>query len=316
MKIDVLIPTYNRSVALIKNLEILKEIIAHVAGADVGIIISDNASTDDTVESVDRYIRSHPKLPIKIYHNDKNNGLTTNVISCVSYSTADYIMLLGDDDFINFNYLQNAINALNTDTGINCILPSFEAISEDGERLGFGRDLNMQKKLFSPGIQNIIDNSVRAHQISGIILKRKGLYDALLTRNITNLYPQIYMVAYSCLNGKCLHLPEWPVLVTQTNNKVWRYDDVGLLIDIFQNISRLGIADSEQYTVERTFLKVQSWRFLKYWKHPIKELYVIYKISSSKNTSRKGYFLHPFYMTYVWLKNIREAIFIKVRRIL
>lgn len=212
-------------------------------------------------------------------------------------------------------YLQNAINALNTDADIKCILPSYEAISEDGRKLGFGRDLNMHQKIYASGIKSIIDNSIRAHQISGIILKRKGLYDALLTRKITNLYPQIYMVAHSCLRGKCLHLPEWPVLVTQTNNKAWRYDDVGLLIDIFENISKLGIADSDQYDVERSFLKAQSWRFLKYWKHPIKELYVIYKISSSKNTSRKGYFLHPFYMTFVWLKNIKNAVFRKVRKL-
>lgn len=301
ISIDILIPTYNRAKPLLKNLLYLKRDLERVTNASFNILISDNASSDDTITIVESFIKENPNIKTILFKNYKNLGATRNIISLIQKSTADYIFLTGDDDFTNYEYLQDAVNALNADPEIACILPAFEAISETGERLGYGRDLGEHRHLYDAGIENMITNTPRAHQISGILVKRKGLLEEMLANNITNLYPQMYAVAHSCLIGKCLHIPEYPILVTQTNNKAWSYDKVGLLNDIFQNYAALNIKDSWRFKAEKKFILSNRWRFLRHWNNPFKQLDVIFSISFGLHTSKRGHFIYPFLLTYCWL---------------
>lgn len=299
--LDILIPTYNRASFLLSNLEKLRDIINQVSEVEIGIIVSDNASTDSTVDLVNSFISKNKTLKITLHTQPINEGYSKNLIKLVSYSQADYIMTLGDDDYVDIQYIHGAIQSIQRDSEITCILPSFQAISENGQLLGFGRDLGKRPKLYEPGIDSIKENCARAHQISGIILKRSGLDKALHIHKITNLYPQIYMAGWACIQGKCLHLPQWPILVTQTDKKDWRYDEVGLLNDIFQNYSSLPINAYHQYLAEKEILSTQKWRALRFWNSPIKQIKVIGKISFGKNTSIPGHLLHPFLLTFYWL---------------
>lgn len=313
ISIDILIPTYNRAKPLLKNLLYLKRDLERVSDASFNILISDNASSDDTIAVVESFIKENPNIKTTLFKNYKNLGLTKNIISLIQKSAADYIFLIGDDDFTNLEYLQDAVNALNTDPGITCILPAFEAISETGERLGYGRDLDKHRHLYDAGIQSMVTNAPRAHQISGIIVKRKGLFEGMTANNITNLYPQIYAVAYSCLIGKCLHIPEYPILVTQTNNKAWSYDKVGLLNDIFQNYAALNIKDSWRFKAEKNFILSQKWRFLRHWNNPFKQIDVIISISFGPHTSKRGHIIYPFLLTYCWLYQYAANLKMKIK---
>lgn len=299
--IDIIIPTFNRAPYLLKNLQRLAD-IEQTINVKLRIFISDNASTDNTVSCLSKFMHTHSESQIYYYRQEKNIGFCKNLIYLLSKSSAEFLLVLGDDDYIDYRYLEKAIDALNGDNDIKCILPSFEAISENGHKLGFGRDLGLKMSLFEKGINSAVVNSPRAHQLSGIIVRRESLYDIILKKGISNLYPQIFLVAYSCLNGKCLHIPEWPVYVTQTPNKAWSYDDTGLLRDIFENISKLDISDYSRYLIERSFIKTQSWRFLRYRKQPLKQIKVICLISFDKNTSITGRFLFPFLLTWSWAK--------------
>lgn len=300
MNLDILIPTYNRSSYLIKNIAIIHEIASKLPNACIRVIVSDNASTDDTKTKMEDYICAHPKLTVLYYRQNDNIGFCGNLIYTLSKSDADYVLTLGDDDYINFDYMSNALKAIEEDSEIKCVLPSFQAINERGDHLSFGRDLGGTRKIYSAGAASVCANAGRAHQISGIILKREGLLDALRNAQIDNLYPQIFLTSYSCLNGKCLHLPEYPVLVTQTEKKAWNYDDVGLLNDIFQNYARVGMKGFDRFSAEKEMLRTQRWRALRYWKNPIKQLKVIAKISYGHNTSVPGKFLIPPMLIYYW----------------
>ncbi|MDE6696362.1 MAG: glycosyltransferase [Muribaculaceae bacterium] len=308
MTLDILIPTYNRSRFLIKNLEHLRGIISNSLPDDIKIIICDNASTDNTQEAVADYVRKNSITNITYHRQSENVGFNRNLISSLSLSNAQYVLTLGDDDFIDERYLKKAIEAIKRDPSIAIVLPSFEAIDETGNSMGWGRDLGLTTLLFSPSVKTAKVNSVRAHQISGIILKREGLTDALKKGSITNLYPQIFLAAYCCLKGKCLHITEYPVLVTQTKNKAWRYDDVGLLTDIFENYKALHLNAINQFAFEHEMIKQQRWRAFKYFKRPTKQINVIFKIAFGKNTSSVGKILLPLYLAYLWMRVIAYAI--------
>lgn len=308
ISLDILIPTFNRRQPLIKNLSLLDGMLSKIKDAKVRILVSDNASIDGTREEVEQFIEEHSHGSLLLFSQKENLGLTKNVISILEKSNADYILILGDDDYLNNRYLETAIKVISEDDDVSCVLPSFEGITEYGERLCWGRDLGMKTRFFDSGIQNAVDNSYRAHQISGILLKREGLFKALKEKNITNLYPQIFMVAFSCLHGKCVHIPEYPVLVTQTTNKAWRYDDVGLLNDIFQNYKALELEDKYQFRLERKIVCAQTWRALQYWKNPFKQVRVIFQIANGPYTSKRGKYLFPLILSYYWAFRIMSAV--------
>lgn len=85
------IPTYNRCEILI---DCLRDTISKVGKYNFPIIVTDNASTDDTQQQVLKIAKEYPAL---IYHRQTENiGADRNFESCLKLSPATYSWLLGD----------------------------------------------------------------------------------------------------------------------------------------------------------------------------------------------------------------------------
>ncbi|MEW6558406.1 MAG: glycosyltransferase family 2 protein [Elusimicrobiota bacterium] len=95
IKLSICIPTYNRSSYLRK---ILESIVSQIANNAIEVIISDNASTDDTKRIVGEYASQYPF--IHYYCNEQNIGLDKNTLLAMNYGKGDYIWLCSDDDVI------------------------------------------------------------------------------------------------------------------------------------------------------------------------------------------------------------------------
>jgi glycosyltransferase involved in cell wall biosynthesis len=94
MKLTIAIPTYNRSFFLDKN---LKELLNQY-NSNFEIIVQDNASTDNTTDIIDKYIKLG--LPIIYEKNKKNLGWAKNFEICFKKVKTKYMILLGSDDII------------------------------------------------------------------------------------------------------------------------------------------------------------------------------------------------------------------------
>lgn len=94
------IPTYNRSNYLDESLSVIANQLKknqHLMDL-VEVIVSDNASTDNTAEVVFRYMNE--LMNVKYFRNSVNIGCDENCIRSVSNSSGKYCWLLGDDDYI------------------------------------------------------------------------------------------------------------------------------------------------------------------------------------------------------------------------
>ncbi|MDB4926298.1 glycosyltransferase family 2 protein [Mucilaginibacter sp.] len=94
--LTIAIPTYNRSGFLKRNLEYLY--LQKESLDDVELIVSDNASTDNTNDIVDVYISLG--LKIEYIRNAENRGADFNVAQCYLKAQGRYVLALGDDDFL------------------------------------------------------------------------------------------------------------------------------------------------------------------------------------------------------------------------
>lgn len=101
------VPTYNRPKGLVRSLDhILLQTYSNLE-----IIISDNCSTDDTVQQIIKEYAEKDNR-IKPFRQKENIGLEANFNFVFSKASADYFIWMSDDDYFDSNYIEECIKEL------------------------------------------------------------------------------------------------------------------------------------------------------------------------------------------------------------
>lgn len=263
LTLQILIPTFNRAVPLKRNLELLEQQLqdARVAGR-VQILVSDNASSDDTATVIDEAVRRLGAL-IDASRQSRNVGLEANSVAVLQRARAPYVMYLGDDDYLPPGYLARVLELVDTDRETSCVIPGFSTVFPDGT-IAARRNAPFQEKRFEAGYQAVLELSGFGHQLSGLTLRRDGLADAYLrNERFRNIYLFIFFVGHCAQRGATWYVPRYQVLVSDGNAKDWRYDEAGLVPEIARNYRAL-FPDStlRQLWAIHTFIDQQAWRIL------------------------------------------------------
>ncbi|OAB35262.1 hypothetical protein PMSD_13095 [Paenibacillus macquariensis subsp. defensor] len=108
--LSICIPTYNRS----SNLDrCLNAILSQLKDdSPVEVLVSDNASTDDTAEVVSRYAALYPCL--KYSCNSVNIGADRNIYHVMRLAQGTFVKMQGDDDYCVDGTLMPLIDVVNT----------------------------------------------------------------------------------------------------------------------------------------------------------------------------------------------------------
>ncbi len=107
--VSVGLPTYNRGF-------LLKCAIESVLNQDypnIELIISDNASTDETMMICQETCRKDNQ--VRYFRQPYNIGPTKNFINVLSEAKGDFFMWLSDDDWIDSSYISACVTELNSD---------------------------------------------------------------------------------------------------------------------------------------------------------------------------------------------------------
>lgn len=160
------IPTYNRASKLLRLLNnIEKNIIESELDIFIDVLISDNASTDDTQAVVMGF--KTEKYIINYYRQDINIGFDGNIKFLYEFSETEYIWFFADDDIM----LPNAINQILTalkEGNPDLILYSF--IQPQGSEILTFNYKEKLKIVNDPKL--IIENITKCFKISTYILRK------------------------------------------------------------------------------------------------------------------------------------------------
>lgn len=111
--LSICIPSYKRE----KYLKECLESIINQSGFnenDIEVVISDNASPDNTMQLVQEYQKRYKNI---VYHrNEKNIGANSNILKIPEYANGEYIWLLSDDDMMSYIALETILPILKKDT--------------------------------------------------------------------------------------------------------------------------------------------------------------------------------------------------------
>lgn len=121
--VSVCMATYNGERFIREQIE---SILAQI-GSDDELIISDDGSTDSTME----IINSFGDVRIKVFSNTKNHGPVGNFENSLSQAMGDYIFLSDQDDIWLPGKVESSL-ALLSQEGVDCVICNRIIIDKDG----------------------------------------------------------------------------------------------------------------------------------------------------------------------------------------
>lgn len=286
MRLSLLIPTYNRSKDLERNLKLLESFISKLPNQeDVCIIVSDNASMDDTF-SIVTSIQKESSIKLEYVRQEENIGYCKNVCFLLSKATTDWVMLLGDDDYLEPWYIEECLKQIDEHPNLGCIIPNYIDYYPATGEYGHLREENCETQYYNGGFDACLQNAWRGHQVSGLCFRKENVVEEFQKREMNNLYPQIFFVSYNALRYDVIHFGEKCLVVSGVpqSQKDWNYGDDGLVNDIFENFKNLGVSQKQRALLEAYFMQVQK-RYL--WAARDTNL-CIEKILTGRNVSSLG----------------------------
>jgi glycosyltransferase involved in cell wall biosynthesis len=199
---------------------------------------------------------------IKYSRNSENLGLEKNAIKALEMAAADFVLWCGDDDFIADGYLEFLIRKIEENPNLGCVIPGLASLDQDGG-VHSERVEAFEFSESGKGYQSVLRYSHLAHQMSGLMVRRRGLLEDYLRHSqYRNPYLFIYFAANCMLKYDAIYAPRYKTLVTTFNQKDWSYNDIGLLDEVFKNYFALSdqLNDREIDQLLLRFLVMHSYR--------------------------------------------------------
>ena len=118
------IPTFNRS-NLIKN---AIQSALNQTYENIEIIISNNASTDKTIDILETF-SSNKK--IRVFHQEKNIGVVNNWNFCLNNARGEFFLMLSDDDELNENCIKDLFEGIKHGNSVACLGRAYKSITKN-----------------------------------------------------------------------------------------------------------------------------------------------------------------------------------------
>lgn len=286
--LTIAIPTFNRSKYLDRSLShISEQLFNNNIDQQVEIIVSDNASTDDTTDTVNRYIDKG--LKIRYFKNRRNEGSEYNVFQCYKEATGKFVLIFGDDDILINDAIHKILCLIRSEGEIGVVflraygfitdyLSELPPFTNDGyvkysESLDFIKKISYNVTFASSNVVN------RSYFEKDKMIKYDGtnLMHAAITLDIILRCPNNIYVNEILLAGQADNSGGYNFFETFTNNLFKIYKEVVNegIADMIMNkmikehfpyyILKLKKSEMANYDIDTSFLKNLSKKYTTYW---------------------------------------------------
>lgn len=149
MKITIIMPTYNDSESIE---ETLNSIISQTYN-NWELLISDDGSTDNTKEIIDKFKEKYKEKKINYYYQDNQDQL--NAIKNVSdkIEKGSLVLILHSDDILENKNVLNNINNYFNKNNVDAIIANLPTMNENGTLTATQKTKKYRKKKYIPALQ-------------------------------------------------------------------------------------------------------------------------------------------------------------------
>lgn len=167
--LSIVIPVYNGEDTIGETLESV--VNQCDVDMDMDIIISDNASTDNTKKVVYSYIEKYPF--IHYYKNNNNVGFDKNCDLAIRRSKSEYCWIMGDDDLIANGGIKRIYDLLSKKLYLSAVYVNYSMCDRKSNLITVERDLEIYKDVeCENGVEFFKIVGLYPNFISTIIVKR------------------------------------------------------------------------------------------------------------------------------------------------
>ncbi|MBD2461559.1 glycosyltransferase family 2 protein [Oscillatoria sp. FACHB-1407] len=209
--LSIAIPTYNRAHLLDQQLAWLSNAIQGFE-SQCEIIISDNCSTDNTSEIIQKWLPHFEKSALWINRNPANIGAVKNIAYCISVARGKHVWIISDDDRMNEKALPYVLNTLSNTPDLGLLVLNYSGRNPKTGELSYEACFNLSMDISSSIGRPIFEKCLEERAGAGLALTTALVYRTDLVRwalfdwhdGISNFFVQLYWTAFCALHGSML----------------------------------------------------------------------------------------------------------------
>lgn len=206
-KLGIVLPTYNRAKYALEGIQALMPQLLHNSDRTC-LLISDNASTDDTEKVLKPFAEKYPDI-IRYVKQSENIGPHANFYFGIKNIDAEYVYLLGDDDLVSPNFIDIILNILDNNQDVGIVHMNYLEGPEDLKEVSIHhRHINNIRliKIFNEGTEFIKEMLISPSFISSNVFRRDCMLEGLKSNYHEDCYGYDWLVCLytGLVNKKCL----------------------------------------------------------------------------------------------------------------
>ncbi len=151
LKTSVIIATYNGSKYILHELESIKNQTVKIDE----VIISDDASTDNTCEIIKEFISQNNLSNWQVLEHLTNIGFSKNFMSALYLASGDVVFLADQDDIWANNKVEKILDIFRKDSSIKAVASEFQFIDGVGNLINAPKKIPYSKCLYNNKISYI-----------------------------------------------------------------------------------------------------------------------------------------------------------------
>jgi glycosyltransferase involved in cell wall biosynthesis len=203
--LSIVIPTFNRCQSLRKTLDQIANQISPERKSQIELVLSDNASSDETKKIVSEWRRRNKKINFSYFCNKTNLGFDRNCLSGAKRASGKFVWFMSDDDSLSDGAVDKVFNALMSNRDVVFAFVNYSMMTPGFDEYfpcKFKEDVNVSAD------DLIIMTKFYFSFISSCIFNREILCSIDLTKHLGSDWIQLYAVKIIAPMGKSLIISE------------------------------------------------------------------------------------------------------------
>lgn len=298
--LSICIPTYCRS-------NYLKECLDSIIYQDwfndwnIEIVISDNASTDNTIELVNMYQEKYNN--IRYHRNEENIWAVLNVLNIINLANWEYCWLMSDDDTLEDNkIILNKIIKIILNEKPNQIIVNYKAYDKSLKKITHENVLKIDKDIVFENWNQFLEYVANKEYLTEFLwfisirifekkiwAEKKEIIELIKSNTKKYMYPHIMILFFNIYKNKIIIVKDHTVKF-RWGNADWLNNNYMICYIISRNLYKFL-----NENINNNIFKL----YLKRWIIFIEKQIIILKIS---NLSKKIWIYWP--LSKFWRKYI------------
>lgn len=175
-KLSIMVPTYNRAGLLVECLESLR-----TTRTDCEILVSDNASADDT----EARVAALGDRRVKYHRHPENVGVVKNHNALWERAQGEYMVMFGDDDLALPGWIDRKVALLDARRDLDLVYTDVSLIDPDGRPLVASQIIGRTKMSYLGGRDDFPSLLVACYVSWQSLVYRRTVYEAVGGMNET-----------------------------------------------------------------------------------------------------------------------------------